>query len=143
MRTMPLILEVNPERHSMKADLEFLGKLGHPVVGCCGPGEEGGCPLLRGESCPKIEDADGVIFRLNLDSPEHRRLLSYYIRYFDALEVPIRAVVTPEQKAKYSKLLSMVEVWTHPVSGGMLDGFSAEVESGWAQAPHPRPSSQR
>lgn len=131
----PAILDVNPDGRALAREEDFLLKLGLPVQSCCGPDREGGCPLLRGESCPKIEGADGVIFQLDLDQPRHRRLLAKYVRYFDDQEVPIRVVVTPDQKVRWAKLLRLVEVWSPPVGVSKLDGFAAEVEYGWERVP--------
>lgn len=143
MEKTPVILIDNPDQKSMEREADFYRKLGHPVELCIGPGKELGCPLIRGEQCALVENADGVIFQLDLDVAENRRVLSKYITYFDELGVPIRVVVTPEQKLRWAKLLSLVEVWTTPVTVGKLDGFSSEVEYGWEQTTKPRPSSGR
>ena len=131
----PVILIDNPDPGSMEEEADFYRKLGHPTEVCAGPQKQGGCPLLEGRSCPLVEDAEGVIFHLDLDLPENRRLLSKYITYFDDLGVPVRVVVTPEQKQRWAKLLSLVEVWTAPVNISKLDGFSSEVEFGWERKP--------
>jgi hypothetical protein len=142
MRELPVILDVNPDSVAIDQERDFLEKIGHPILACRGPdADQVGCPILRGERCALLEQADGVIFQLDLDDPRHRRLLVKYIEYFDQLEVPVRVVVTPEQKQRYAKLLRLVEVWTPPVNVGKLDGFSSEVDYGWEQAPKPRPAS--
>lgn len=141
MSRLPVVLIDNPDQPSMTKQADFYAKLGHPVELCVGPEKEEGCPLLRGDSCPLVENADGVIFELNLDVPKNRRLLSKYIRYFDDLDIPVKVVVTAEQKRRWSKLLRLVEVWTSPVTVPMLDGFSSEVEHGWDQVSRPRPTS--
>ena len=137
----PVILLDNPDWREMEDQADFYRNLGHEVELCIGPRKEGGCPLLTGAACPLVENAEGVIFQLDLDLPEHRRLLSKYIRYFDNVGVPVRVVVTPEQKERWANLLKLVEVWTTPVTVSKLDGFSSEVEYGWEQAPRPRPTS--
>lgn len=141
MEKLPVILIDNPDQLSMQGEADFYRKLGHPVEVCVGPEKEGGCPLLRGEPCTLVEDADGVIFQLDLDVPQNRRLLSKYVTYFGRIGVPIRVVVKEEQKERWAKLLGLVQVWTSPVTVGKLDGFSSEVEYGWEQAPRPRPKS--
>lgn len=143
MGKAPVILIDNPDQSSMQKEADFYRKLGHPVELCDGPEKEGGCPMLRGDPCPLVENADGVIFQLDLDLPHHRRLLSKYIMYFDGVGVPVRVVVTTAQKERWAKLLKLVEVWTTPVTVGKLDGFASETEYGWDQAPKPRPSSGR
>lgn len=137
----PKILDVNPDHRARRREVAFYENLEFPVEACCGPDTEGGCPLLRGEPCPKIETADGVIFQLDLDKADHRRLLAHYVQFFEGQGVPIRVVVTPEQKQKWAKLLSLVEVWTQPVSVSKLDGFASEVEYGWERAPKLVPGS--
>jgi hypothetical protein len=120
-----VILDVTPG--SAALDEEFLEKLGHPVLVCHGPSEVE-CPLLAEGSCSLVDRAHGVIFKLDLDRPHHRAILKRYQQVF-AEDVPIRAVVTQEQAARYAELLSGVQVWTHDPTVGELDGFAAEVEA--------------
>lgn len=47
---------------------------GFEVAVCAGP-EFGGCPLVRGEPCPLVEDADVVLWALDLDDPRSRAVL--------------------------------------------------------------------
>jgi hypothetical protein len=86
----------------------------------------GGCPILRGDHCPRLEQADGVLFQLDLDREDHRAILA---RYIELLDVPIRVVCTADQKVRYSELLEPVEVVTPPVGPAALDGFASEVEA--------------
>jgi hypothetical protein len=125
MRT-PVILDVNPDPEALEWEQEFLTRLDVPVIGCCGPDARGGCPLLVGEPCPKIEAADGVIFQLDLDKADHRRILAMYAQQLD---VPIRIVVSEEQRRRWAHLVDMVEVFVPPVGPATLDAFAAEVES--------------
>lgn len=122
----PVVLDVNPDPDALDWEQDFLGRLDIPVTRCCGPDAIGGCPLLRGERCTKIEGADGVIFQLDLDRTDHRQILAKYVRLLD---VPIRVVVSPEQKKRWARLLDHVEVFVPPVGPAKLDGFAAEVES--------------
>lgn len=125
MRT-PVVLDINPDPEALDWEQDFLGRLELPVITCRGPLEPGGCPLLKGNACGKIEAADGVLFQLNLDLPDHRHILGHYIRLLD---VPIRAVVTEDQKKRWAKLLDKVEVFTPPIGPAKLDAFAAELES--------------
>lgn len=125
-----VILDVNPDSYELDWEQDFLSRIETLVVSCCGPDTQGGCPLLRGEPCAKIEVADGVLFQLDLDRAEHRRLLAKYVRLLD---VPIRVVVTQEQKQRWAHLLELVEVFTPPIGPAKLDAFAAEVESEIAQ----------
>lgn len=125
MRT-PVVLDVNPDPTALEWEQSFLTRLDVPTIACCGPETRGGCPLLVGEDCHKIRAADGVLFQLDLDRDDNRRILA---RYIDTLDVPIHVVCTPEQKVRWAKLLERVEVFTPPVGPARLDGFAAEVES--------------
>ena len=126
MRT-PVILDVNPAPEELQWEQDWLQEgLGIPVVKCAGPHGVGDCPLLRGEPCGKVEKADGILFQLDLDRPDHRKILSLYA---DKLDVPIRAVVADEQRIRYADLLSKVEVVSPPVGPASLDAFAAEVQS--------------
>jgi hypothetical protein len=140
MDKVPVILIDNPNQNGLEKEAQFFRDLGHDVEMCLGPEKEGGCPLLRGEPCPLVEEADGVIFQLDLDQAGNRRLLSKYIRYYGRLGVPVKVVATPEQEKRWAKLLSLTEVWKVPVTVSKLDGFSSETEYGWEQAPKPRPT---
>ena len=125
MRT-PVILDVNPDPEALDWEQDFLTRIETSVIGCCGPDRVGGCPLLVDKPCAKIEAADGVLFQLDLDRAEHRRLLAKYVRLLD---VPIRVVVSAEQQVRWAHLLDLVEVFTPPIGPAKLDAFVAEVES--------------
>lgn len=122
----PVILDVNPDPDALDWEQDFLTRIETSVIGCCGPDHQGGCPLLEGDACAKIEAADGVLFQLDLDRAEHRQILARYVRILD---VPIRVVVSPQQKVRWANLLEHVEVFTPPVGPATLDAFAAEVES--------------
>jgi hypothetical protein len=126
MTRTPVIVDVNPDPDALVWEQDFLTRLDAAVIQCRGPNEPGGCPLENGLPCPKLEAADGVIFQLDLDIPEHRGLLA---RYGKLLEVPVRAVVTQDQKVRHAHLLESFEVFTPPIGPATLDAFEAEVES--------------
>lgn len=109
-------------------DVGFLEDLGHPVVVCHGPGPGRLCPILAGEACPKAEAAHGVVFALNLERPQHRKILE---RYKEVLSegVPISVVTDPEMAQRYHGLLRDVGVWTSSPGNADLDGLAAEVEA--------------
>lgn len=125
MRT-PVILDVNPDPEALAWEQDFLTRIEAHTVGCCGPDAQGGCPLLQGKSCAKIEAADGVLFQLDLDRADHRRILAKYVRLLD---VPIRVVVSREQSKRWGHLLDLVEVFIPPIGPAKMDAFAAEVES--------------
>jgi len=120
-----VILDVSPDGAAFDKDL--LERFGHPVLVCTGVGQ-GGCPLIEEGTCEMFEAAHGVIFKLDLDRPYHRTILKRYQRLL-ADDVPIRAVVTEEQAARYAELLAGVQVWTHDPDTKDLDGFAAQVEA--------------
>jgi hypothetical protein len=126
MRT-PVILDVNPEPEALEWEQDFLStRLEVGVLGCCGPETNGGCPLLNGQPCGKVEAADGILFQLDLDRPQHRAIL---LRYIASVDVPIRVLVSEDQKERWAPLLRDVEVFTPPVGPAKLDAFVAEVSS--------------
>lgn len=122
----PVVLDVNPDPEALDWEEEWLTRSGLPVMACCGPGAENGCPIIANGRCKKIEQADGVIFQLDLDQAANRRILTKYIRQ---LYVPIRVVVTKEQQKRWAHLLQFVEVFNPPVGPAKLDAFAAEVAS--------------
>ena len=123
MRT-PVILEVNQDADDLAWERAPFTRLQTPVILRCGPETQGNDPLLSGESCTKIEKADAVIFRLNLDKGVNRQILGEYLR---RLDVPIRVVATQEQQARWQGLLTLVEVFTPPIGHTQLDALLAEV----------------
>ena len=44
-------------------------------------------------------------------------------------DVPIRAVVAPDQASRYAEMLRDIEVVTHEPNVAELDGFASEVEA--------------
>ena len=123
----PVILDVNPAPQELQWEQDWLqDSLDIPVVKCTGPHGPGQCPLLQGKPCGKIAKADGILFQLDLDKADHREILRLYA---EKLDVPIRAVVSEEQRDRYRELLDKVEVVTPPVGPATLDAFAAEVES--------------
>jgi hypothetical protein len=122
----PVILDVNPDAEGLAWEAEFLGRLEAHVLTCQGPEARGGCPLLDGRSCAKVEAADGILFQLDLDKEPHRAILAHYASTVDA---PIRVIVRPGQSEQYADLLATVEVRETYPGPAALDGFEAEVES--------------
>lgn len=109
-------------------DREMLERFGHVVRVCHGPEHGSLCPLLAGTGCPEFEDAHGIVFELDLDRPQHRAILERYQQLVRP-DVPIRAVVTPEQAEQHAELLRGVEILTHDPSVAEIDAFAAEVDS--------------
>lgn len=109
-------------------DSDFLVRLGHPVEVCHGPDGEHTCPLVEGKGCPLADNAQGVVFELDLERAEHRDILAKYKTGLRE-DVPIRVAVRPGQEREYAELLKGVRVWTHTPVAGDLDAFAAEVEA--------------
>lgn len=122
----PVILDVNPDPEALDWEADWLVRQEVDVVRCRGPHAPGACPLLQGKPCGKIARADGILFQLSLDREDHREILQTYAR---TLDVPVRAVVSEADKAKYAELLAEVEVVVPPMGPAGLDGFASEVES--------------
>jgi hypothetical protein len=109
-------------------DQDLLERFGHPVRVCHGPEHGDLCPLLAGTGCTRFEQAHGVMFELDLDRPQHRAILRRY-RDLARPDVPIRAIVSADQAARYAKMLDGIEVLAHEPTVADLDGFAAEVEA--------------
>src|SRR6266508_6299434 len=122
-----VLLDVTPGE-TEAFDVSFLERNGHPVLVCHGPEVNQVFPLLGGHGCPKFEAAHGIAFELDLDLPQHRAILDRY-RALTRPDLPIRAVVRPDQAERYRDLLTDIEVWTHEPTVADLDGFAAEVEA--------------
>ena len=107
-----LILDVTPTEAVL--DIEFLERLGHPVLVCHGPAWGHACPIIKG-ACPKVQSSHGMIFQLDLDRPQHRVILKRYQEVIDD-DVPIVVVVKPGQEERFADLLSAT-----PHDEGFLD----------------------
>ena len=122
-----VLLDVSPGSGE-EFERSFLEKVGHPALVCHGPHEGQLCPLLAGKGCAKFEAAHGIVFELDLDTPQHRAIVKRYQKLAQE-GMPIRVVATPEQADRYREALDGVEVWTHLPTAADLDGFAAEVEA--------------
>ena len=128
--------EVEPTRVLLDAlpgvdrdfDESFLARNGLSVSVCSGPGDSQPCPLVEGHRCRKFEEANGVVFALDLDEPEHRAVIERY-QELARDGTPIRVVLSPEQADQYREELEGVEVWTHEPTAAELDGFAARIEA--------------
>lgn len=123
----PMVLVVDVDTENLEWERTFLEEaLEDGALVCRGPTEHKTCPLLTGDDCALIHDADGILFELDLDKSQSRRILQ---RYKDQLDIPIRVVATPEDLRRYYSLLEGLEVATPPIGPAKLDAFAAEVES--------------
>jgi hypothetical protein len=129
MEQIPLgMILIDIPRGADDFDRSFLEKVGHQVAVCHGPDHETPCPLLEGTDCPKIDEAHGIVFALDLERAEHRAIVNRY-REVTRPDVPIRVVVRPGQRERFASSLTGVELWEHEPTVADLDGFAAEVEA--------------
>ena len=106
----------------------ILEDMGHTVMLCNGPGHNAPCPVLEDQTCDLVETAHGVVFELDLDIEQHRRILRRY-QVIVHPDIPMRVVVQDGQAEKYADLLAGLEVWNHTPSASELDAFSSRVEA--------------
>lgn len=121
-----MILDVTPGDHE-RFERHLLEGMGHRVEVCHGP-EGHACPLLEGGTCQLVDDAHGIVFKLDLDQEEHRRILRRY-REVRAPDTPIAVAVRPGQAERYADLVDGLYVWNHEPTSSDLDGFAALVEA--------------
>lgn len=76
---------------------------------CHGP-VDGNCPLLAGDGCSQFEQADGVVFGLDLDVPVNREVLAHYRALRPHL--PIFVITTAEAADRWSDELEGFTVVT-------------------------------
>jgi hypothetical protein len=114
---------------------KILEDMGHTVMVCHGPSHDAPCPALAEVgTCDLVETAHGVVFELDLDIEQHRRVLRRY-QVIVAPEIPMRVVLQDGQAETYAELLEGVEVWNHQPSAAELDAFSARVEAAERTSP--------
>jgi hypothetical protein len=122
-----MILDVTPGDHE-GFERHLLEGMGHRVEVCHGPGVHAECPLLEEGTCNLVNEAHGVVFKLDLDRDYHRRILQEYKRTLPA-DMPIAASVQPGQEVAYHDLLDGLYVWSHTPTAAELDGFASLVEA--------------
>lgn len=121
-----MILDVTPGDHE-GFERRLLEGMGHRVEICHGP-QGHGCPLLEDGACELVDDAHGVVFKLDLDRDYHRRILDRY-RTTVPEGTPIAVAVQPGQETAYADLLDGLYLWNHEPTTADLDGFAARVEA--------------
>jgi hypothetical protein len=122
-----MILDVTPGDHE-GFERHLLEGMGHRVEVCHGPDGHHGCPLVEDGTCERVEQAHGVVFKLDLDRPYHRQILERY-RPTVVAGTPIAVAVQPGQESEYADLLEGFYVWNHQPTAAELDGFAALVEA--------------
>lgn len=121
-----MILDVTPGDHE-GFERRLLEGMGHRVEVCHGPGVHDSCPLIETGRCQLVEEAHGVVFKLDLDREYHRRILDRYRSEFG--DAPIAVAVGPGQQEQHADLLDGLYVWNHQPTAADLDGFAALVEA--------------
>lgn len=123
-----MILDVTPGDYE-EFERHLLEGMGHRVEVCRGPdGQRGTCPMLEGQTCSKIDEAHGVVFKLDLDRRDHREILARYKRTLPD-GAPIAVALQPGQEDAHAELLEGIYVWNHQPTSADLDGFAALVEA--------------
>ncbi len=121
-----MILDVTPGDYE-RFERELLEGMGHRVEICHGP-EGHNCPLLEEGTCELVEQAHGIVFKLDLDNEYHRQILARY-RTTIPDDMPIAVAVRKGQLDAYGNELEGLYVWDHQPTTADLDGFAALVEA--------------
>ncbi len=58
---MTRVLVVHHDIDLADQEIDSLRRLGYDPIGCAGPGGSP-CPVLRGEHCPEVDDADVLVY---------------------------------------------------------------------------------
>jgi hypothetical protein len=124
---MGVILDVTPGDHE-GFERHLLESMGHHVAVCHGPGDDAFCPLIEEGACDEVNEAHGIVFKLDLEREYHRRILQQYKQTLPA-DTPIAVAVQPGQETTYAELLHGLYVWSHSPTTSELDGFAALVEA--------------
>ena len=130
-----MILDVTPGDHE-GFERRLLEGMGHHVEVCHGPGAHADCPLIEHGTCQLVNEAHGVVFKLDLDREYHRRILEKY-KHTVPDDMPIAVSLQPGQEATYGELLEGLYVWNHTPSVTDLDGFASLVEAADKTRPVP------
>jgi hypothetical protein len=75
---------------------------GGAPTSCHGP-VDGRCPLLEGCGCQQFEEADGIVFALDLDDAANRAVLARYRELRP--DLAIHVITTVETAAQWPDLL--------------------------------------
>jgi hypothetical protein len=77
---------------------------------CHGPGTGDGCPLLDGCGCDLFDQAEGVVFGLDLDDETNRAVLRRYRELRP--DLPIHVITSPEAAERWADLLAGLDIVT-------------------------------
>jgi DNA-binding NtrC family response regulator len=86
----PRVVIENPRGGALAAQAAALEAAGYDVTTCEGP-DTHPCPVLDGQPCEYLEDADVVVYDLDLDDPQHRDVLTSVRERYPRLPVVVEA----------------------------------------------------
>jgi hypothetical protein len=98
----------------------ILRRAGFEVVSCSGPEQlpSGRCPLVAGEGCPAVVEADAVFYRLDLPDAANEQVLGALNAY--ASRRPIVVEVPQPRARQLAELLDGCRVLSTPASGAEI-----------------------
>lgn len=100
-----------------------LEDMGHMVLSCRGPEQNGCCSLLETGECHLAAMADGILFELDLDVAENREILHLY-RTEIGRTTPVRVLLKPGQAERHRDLLADVDVSEGAIGFDEMSDFS-------------------
>jgi hypothetical protein len=100
-RTKPRVLVEEPGAKAGTSNFALFRQAGFDVTTCTGPDADVICPLTRGEPCPLADEADVILFGLDLDSAEVRRILRAHYR-----EHPRTPIVIEGASDRYADIVT-------------------------------------
>lgn len=129
------IEDADPSRYVITS--QALRRAGYDVGPFCGgrhfpEGRALGCPLVKRGRCALLEDADVIVYRFGLASPENLRMLEAMKRQYPRKPVVVEAA--PSQLLEHRDLLRGYDVVVGPVA---TQSLLASVESALT-GPRPR-----
>jgi hypothetical protein len=135
-RSRVFIEDADPGRYQLAA--RALSEIGYQVGPFCGGshfheavftnGRVPPCPLVRQGGCTLLEEAEVIVFRYGLESPENRLVLDLIRHRYP--EVPVVVEASPDERAQHAQLLAGYEVVAAPAT---LDGLVAAVHTALAE----------
>lgn len=122
------VLMVDSDADTLHLDADLLVRMGLVFDSCPGPAVTGGCPLLRGEACEKLDAADGVIFHLASQDPSSRRLMFAYMQHATLDDVPLCLIDAPQSSGEET-IQAGVVAWFPTMLIDDLDEFATMIKS--------------
>lgn len=114
--------------HVSRARLEDMG---HMVLSCRGPEQNGCCSLLDSGECQLAAMADGILFELDLDVAENREVLHRYRTEFGRT-TPVRVLLKPGQAERHRDLLADVDASEGTIGFDEMSDFSKRASQAGA-----------